>query len=212
MKLQRIFDDAARTRVRDAVRQAEAASRGEIVPMVVERCESYPEARLRAAGLFAALGTLVFALTPIHAMGWFLLPAVQVAAAGIGALLAFISPFEQLFIARARLTRTAVSRATQAFVEEGVTRTAEGTGVLLFVALFEHTAVVLGDEGINAKMGDDWAQVKDALVRGMRQGDPASGFIEAIGLCGARLAEHFPKTEGVSEPNELDDRLRERKR
>jgi putative membrane protein len=43
----------------------------------------------------------------------------------------------------------------------------------------------------------------------MRAGDPARGFVDAIALCGARLAEHFPGDSGTRPPaNELEDAIR----
>jgi putative membrane protein len=58
-------------------------------------------------------------------------------------------------------------------------------------------------------MGDDWNQAVAALVAGLRAGDPARGFVEAIAVCGARLAEHFPRDPASRPPrNELEDQIR----
>jgi putative membrane protein len=102
----------------------------------------------------------------------------------------------------------------RAFHEHGLHRTAEGTGVLLFASLFEREAVVLGDRGIHEKVGEEgWDRVVRALVAGLRAGTPAAGFVEAIALCGAKLAEHFPR-EGSGRPatDELEDALRAERR
>jgi len=102
------------------------------------------------------------------------------------------------------------ARAVRAFHEQGLHRTAEGTGVLLFASLFERRAVVLGDRGIHEKMVDgEWDRALEALVAGMRAGDPGRGFEEAVALCGARLAEHFPRDPAAkAPPNELGDAIR----
>ena len=42
------------------------------------------------------------------------------------------------------------------------------------------------------------------LMAGFKASRPADGFEEAIGLCGAILAEHFPPRQGDN-PNELSD-------
>ncbi len=48
-----------------------------------------------------------------------------------------------------------------------------------------------------------------ALVAGMRAADPGRGFVEAVALCGARLAEHFPRDPGAkATANELEDAIR----
>ena len=82
--------------------------------------------------------------------------------------------------------------------------------MLVFATLFERRAVVLGDHGIHGKMGDaEWRRAVDALAAGLRRGDPADGFCQAIDLCGKVLAEHFPRGPGEGGPgNELDDAIR----
>jgi putative membrane protein len=52
---------------------------------------------------------------------------------------------------------------------------------------------------------DVWADALEALGRGMKRKDPAGGFVDAIALCGAVLAEHFPPT--TANPNELPDEI-----
>jgi putative membrane protein len=112
-----------------------------------------------------------------------------------------------LLVGRQALVAAVHERAVRAFAEHGLYRTVGGTGVLLFASLFERSVVVLGDRGIDAKMGPDgWKQTVDTLVAGLRRGQPAEGFSAAIALCGARLAEHFPKQASVG-ANELPDEL-----
>ena len=84
------------------------------------------------------------------------------------------------------------------------------SGVLVFASLFEHQAVVLGDRGIHGKMGGgEWDRAVAALTAGLQAGDPAKGFVDAIALCGARLAEHFPRSGAAQPPvNELEDAIR----
>jgi putative membrane protein len=81
--------------------------------------------------------------------------------------------------------------------------------VLVFASLFERSAVVLGDRGIHERMGDDWDRAVAALTAGMAAGDPARGFVDAIAVCGAKLAQHFPRDPGAkAPPNELEDAIR----
>ena len=206
--LERHFGEKARARVAEAVRRAEALSRGQIVPVVVEKSDPYPEARFRGAILAAAIATLaVLALrVPLTAAE---LPFVQLAAGIAGALVASWDPVERRLAGARAMDEAVRARAVRAFHEHGLQRTAEGTGVLVFASLFEREAVVLGDHGIHARMGDDWRKAVDALTAGLRAGDPARGFVEAIAICGARLAEHFPREPGTPPSrNELEDAIR----
>jgi putative membrane protein len=206
--LERFFGDEARARIEAVVRDAEARSTGQIVPVVVERSDGYPEARFRGALVAAGLTTaLVLVLhLPLTLAE---LAMLQVASGLAGGLLALWDPVERLLAGRAELDLATRDRALRAFHEYGLHKTAAGTGVLLFASLLERRAVVLGDHGIHAKMGDEaWRRAVDALTAGMRRGDPAAGFCEAISLCGGVLAEHFPREAAAPALNELPDGLR----
>lgn len=208
MTLDRFFPPEARERVARAVREAESRSLGQIVPVVVERSERYEEAPWIGGVLLAALATAVAEVGAVGVTAWEL-PFVQLAAGIAGALLARAGPVRRLLAGKGHIEEAVGGRARQAFMEQGLTRTERGTGVLVFASLLEHRAVVLGDHGIHEKMGDEgWQQAVAALVDGIRRGDPAAGFCDAIGLVGARLAEHFPRPPGAPAENELPDELR----
>jgi putative membrane protein len=203
------FDEAARARIAEAVRRAEALSRGQIVPVVVEKSDPYPEARFRGALLAAALATA--AVLALHLpLTLAELPFVQVAAGLLGALLSRWDPVERLLAGSRAMDEAVRARAVRAFHEHGLHRTEEGTGVLLFASLFEREAVVLGDRGIDAKLpAGEWDRAVAALVGGIRAGDPGLGFVEAVAICGSRLAEHFPRDGSTPPPrNELEDAIR----
>jgi putative membrane protein len=210
--IERLFGKEARERIAAAVRDAEARTTGQIVPVVVERSDGYPEARLRGALYAAALAGAAGAI----ADHWVPLPVVelvgaQLLAALAGALLASWDPLERLLARGAPMARATRQRALRAFHENDLHHTRDGTGVLVFASLFERRAVILGDHGIHARMGDEeWQRAVDLLSAGMGAGDPARGFRDAIAAVGARLAEHFPRpAAGPEGPgNELPDALR----
>ena len=202
------MDEAARARIAEAVRRAEALSRGQIVPAVVGKSDPYPEARWRG-GLLAVAAVTVAVLASGAPVAAWELPLFQLIAGIAGALAASWDPLERLLAGRRAMDEAVRARALRAFHEHGLQRTAEGTGVLVFASLFEREAVVLGDHGIHARMGDDWNQVVAALVAGLQADDPARGFVDAVAVCGARLATHFPRAPGsVPPPNELEDAIR----
>ncbi len=209
MTLERFFPPEARERVAHAVHDAETRSLGQIVPVVVERSGRYPEVPWIGGVLLAALATAVAEVSGLGVTAWEL-PFVQLLAGIAGALLARLGPVKRLLAGRREIEMAVSSRAGQAFLQNGLTRTEQGTGVLVFASLLERRAVVLGDHGIHGKMGDEgWRQGVDALVAGIGRGDPAGGFCDAIALVGAKLAEHFPRPAGGAVPNELPDDLRE---
>ncbi|HSN14350.1 MAG TPA: hypothetical protein VLT61_06930 [Anaeromyxobacteraceae bacterium] len=212
MTIENQFSPDARKRIADAIRRAEALSRGQIVPVVVEKSDPYGEVRYRGGLLAAAVATGVALVIP-YPLTLGELAGIQLLAGILGALAAAWDPLERALAGRRMQEQAVQARALRAFEEHGLARTAEGTGVLVFASLFEHRAVSLGDHGIDAKMKDatkdEWEKALAALVAGMRAGDPARGFVDAVALCGARLAEHFPRDAATRPPvNELEDAIR----
>jgi uncharacterized membrane protein len=87
----------------------------------------------------------------------------------------------------------------------GMDRTAERNGVLLFVVPSRRTFVVLGDEGIHAKVGQEfWDSVAAAMSARFKEGDFTGGLVLGITEVGRQLAEHFPY-QGAQDRNELPD-------
>jgi len=103
-------------------------------------------------------------------------------------------------VRRARAHRGAIEQ----FFLRGLANTTNRCGVLIFASMEEHYARVVADQGIAAKVPQsDWQETVDALVRHMREGRIAAGFVAAIERCGKTLAAHAP-------PNETCDRLPDR--
>ncbi len=207
MPLDRHFPKEIQERIAAAVRRAEAASTGQVVPVVVERSEPYEEARWIAAVIGAALATALVEvlLDPSVAE----VVVFQAVFGVVGWFVGRLAPVERLLAGRRHQEEAVSGRAEQAFFEHGLHQTRDGTGVLVFASLREHRAVVIGDRGIHARVGDaEWQRAVDALVDGMRRGSPGEGFEAAIDRVGARLAEHFPRAEGQAATNELPDALK----
>ncbi len=204
------FDAGAQQRIEAAVKAAEARSLGQIVAVVVERSDAYPEARLRGGIYGAMLGAgAALLLDRTWHLHLFELVLAQLVAGGLCALLANWGPLERLLARGLRMERAVRQRALRAFHEHDLHHTAQGTGVLVFASLFERRAVILGDHGIHSRMGDaEWQRAVDLLAAGMRRGDPAGGFCQAIEVVGARLAEHFPRGAAPGPGNELPDAIR----
>jgi uncharacterized membrane protein len=96
--------------------------------------------------------------------------------------------------------------AERAFTRMGMTATRERNGILFFVVPARRRFVVLGDQGIHTKVGQQfWDKLAQALSAKFRTGDFTGGLVDAIALAGEELARHFPHTE--ADVNELPDRV-----
>jgi putative membrane protein len=92
-------------------------------------------------------------------------------------------------VRRARVRRAAVAQ----FLAHGVQLSPDRAGVLIFAAVSDRQAEIVADGDTHARIDPGvWADAARALADGMKTGDPAAGFVAAIDLCAAALAEPFP--------------------
>jgi uncharacterized membrane protein len=104
----------------------------------------------------------------------------------------------------------AQTSAARRFEALGMTQTAERNGVLLYVAPVSQTFAVVGDEGIHARCGPGfWKDVAAAVEADFRAGRFTDGIVKGVTRVGDALATHFPRTEGVTDRNELPDEVTE---
>jgi len=201
-----------------AVAEAEKKTSGEIVPVLAGRAAAYTHGLYHAALTMAALASLAMlgvrlALEPFmgwdlwHMPVWVVFP-VQLAAASFGYHLARVRwEVHRAFLPRALMQARVMHAARRAFRDLGISNTKGATGIMLYVSLFERMAVVLADKGIAAKCPPEtWDGVRDILIAGLKQGDHAKGYTDAIAECGRILAPHFPIQ--ADDTNELPNELR----
>lgn len=209
------FSDSDLEAIRVAVAEAEKGTSGEIVPYVVDASDEYLGAAWKGAAFGALLGALAGwavhrwgGFWGTHLFAWMVLPPAGGAALGY---LAALLPALRRWLAGPELLELRTRRrAEAAFLEEEVFRTRDRTGILIFVSLFEHRVVVLGDSGINSKVEPrEWDEVVRLAVAGIRRGRPGEALAEAVRACGVLLAR-----QGVArrpdDSDELADELRRR--
>lgn len=193
--LQRLFSDADLEAIRAATANAEEKTSGEIVPYLVERISDHPEVHYKGAAFGMLLTSLLAGA--LHGYGgfwggagfaWITLPTVAGLVAGWW--LAAIPAVGRKLIRDQDMDRRVRLRAEAAFLEEEVFRTRERTGILVFVALWEHRAVILGDEGIHRSVPEGtWQQLVDDMVAGIRDGRATEALVDVIDRCGELLEQ-----------------------
>lgn len=216
-------------RVAAAIGKAELTTAGEISCVVAPEVSDYRETPLAwaagaalvlpAIGLFLGfrpqtLTELIGGWTIGHAaaMGptvfwalstYIVLQAIVFIAT---ALLVSIPPVKRALTPKAVKIERVHDAALQQFVARSLHSTAGRTGVLLFVALAEHRAEVIADEGVYAVAPHEvWDSVVARVIDGVKRGRLADGLVAAIERAGEILAEHVPATG--DNPNETPDEL-----
>lgn len=99
-----------------------------------------------------------------------------------------------------------LDRAVDVFHELKMEQTRQRNGVLLYVAIKSHKVAIIGDEGVNAVVPDDfWNGIIDRAVKQFAQGQYAEGIAEAVTAVGEVLKQHFPYRN--DDINELPDEI-----
>src|SRR5262245_58604385 len=98
--------------------------------------------------------------------------------------------------------------ARRAFERLRVEKTKDRNGVLLFVVPARRRLVLLGDEGIHAKVGQDfWETVISKVSLHFTRGEYTDGLIDGVALVGLELARHFPLSGDEEAHDELLNRI-----
>ena len=99
-----------------------------------------------------------------------------------------------------------LERAQEVFFELGMDKTAARNGVLFYVGIDDHTFAIIGDEGIDKVVEDDfWDCTKDTVIDHFKQDRFSQGLAEGILKAGERLKTYFPYDN--DDTNELPDTI-----
>jgi len=217
-----LFTPAEKEKINQAVASAEKLTAGEIVPVVAASSGRYDRAE-DLGGFLLALVALAVAWTfgqriePVAGdwaqgqrltltLPWILPILIAGFIVGV-AITSRISGLRRLLTPQREIREEVERAAWHSFASFRVRRTAAGTGILIYVSLFEHVVCVLGDDAIASKLEQkDWDEVRDIILKGLRTGRAADAMCEAIARCGELLGRHFPYRAG--DVNELGDELR----
>jgi putative membrane protein len=203
-----LLGEAERGALVAAVEAAESASGAEIVPVLVAASGDYPVADARGTAVGALVGALAYLAAPALAgagldPAW--LGALAVAAGALGGLvLARVARIRRA-LAGSELDERVDLAAARTFLERNVFRTAERTGILLFVSLFERQVRVIADEGVyRAVERPIWERLAATVATEMRDDRPGAALLRAIEATAALVVEHGPRRR-ADDVNELPD-------
>ena len=200
--------ESDRTRIREAVEEAEARTSGEFVTVIARESDSYLYAPTLAAAILAlALSGFVLVLPLPIRIDAFTLYMGQAIGFIVLAALFRLPALKRHLVPRGVRRRRAGRHARELFVELGLHRTKARASLLLFVSLAERHVEIIADDGIQAHLQGNalWEGIVEGFVAQVKRGGVADGFVAAIGACADIMAEHFPR--GSDDENELPDHL-----
>ncbi|MCH2125717.1 MAG: hypothetical protein MK165_13045 [Pirellulaceae bacterium] len=215
-----LFNEEQRKQIEKAVSEAEDRTSCEIVPVVATASGRYdrPEdmVGLWLAVLAAVAIWFAFPRTLSDSGSWdgqsLVVPLLIMV---VGVVVAFIVGsvtgsrvgwLRRLFTPRQQMLDEVAARARETFFDKRIHHTSDATGILIYVSLFEHRAVVLGDQNVMDKLGQDFLdRLCQQLTAGFHQGDPLEAMCAVIASAGEELADPLPRS--ADDVNELADSL-----
>ncbi|MFH1152832.1 MAG: TPM domain-containing protein [Pseudomonadota bacterium] len=196
---QQFLSHQDRETIVQTVREMERQTAGEIVPMVVSRSYSYPMADVIGGVVFALPVSLVLThfiggwLWMGHQNMWLFLGVLTVCFLGFHQMCKHILWLKRLFISHREMEEEVEEAATTSFLQQGIHRTRDMTGILIFISVFERRVRVLADQGINAKVQKgQWDKIVHIIVDGIKRKNQAMAICHALREVGRILEEHFP--------------------
>jgi putative membrane protein len=195
----RFLSDDDRRKVEAAVKEVERKTSGEIVPMVVSASYHYPMADVIGAVAFTLPAATV--LTYLVGRGfwiggqnlWLFLGIFTVLFAAFHTLVKYWPALKRFFISGREIDEEVEEAAVTAFFREGLHRTRDETGVLIFISVFEQRVWVLADRGIDAKVAEgQWDEAVRLIVEGIKQRRQTEAICTAVARIGEILCTHFP--------------------
>lgn len=199
-----LISESDKKRISDTIAAVELKTAGEIFCVIAGQSGDYRLVPVVWAA-FAAL-LLPFPLMLLTDLTTHWIYISQLALFVALTLLLSIESVRFRIVPRRRMREQAHGEAMRQFRAQGLDKTENRTGVLIFASEAEHYAEVIADAGINAKVSHQvWDDAVTTLVAAIADGHAADGFVGAVERCGAVLAQHFPP--GALNRNELPDKL-----
>jgi putative membrane protein len=192
----KFLDAAARTAFTRAIEAIEQVSAAEVVVAVRRRSAAYLHADL-AIGVAVAIAGLAAMLFSDHAFALTSILIDPFVVGGVaGAAVELLPAVKRRLSPRAMRQREVLRGARAAFIERGVHRTRDRSGILVYVSWLEREVAVIADAGIERVLP---AEIQADAVRSLTAAIPGGGAAVA------RQLERFAPALAAAMPRRDDD-------
>lgn len=215
-----LFSAADRQRINETIQAAESLTSAEIVPVVATASGRYDRAEDLVGlwlGVLIVIAVSVFWPAAVAEPGsWGTSPVAVQTLKLVGAILggflvgavlcSKIAWLRRLFTPVAQMRDEVTQRASSVFFDNRVHHTQAGGGLLIYISLFEHMAVILADRQILEALGQ--ARLDElcrTLTQQLHQDRPTEALCLTIQAAGEMLQPVLARSS--SDVNELPDSL-----
>ncbi len=175
------------------VQDVEAKTSGEIVPVIASISYDYPRAAHLGGLLLSILAALGLSLVLGRDDMWIFLALFLPSYILFSRLLMRYPSLKKPFLTKAEMREEVEEAAITAFHTNGLHRTRDMTGIIIYISVYERMVQVLADKGINDKVNPEvWEEVVAMITEGIKTGSPGRSLCRGVERCGELITHHFP--------------------
>ncbi len=206
VKAETFFSEEERKRIENTTGEIEKRTIGEVVVIVVDSSDAYPEAVIIGGVFLGSFFAWIASVVLLHSSLWSYIPLSFLFFFPSAYLFKKFPVLKISFIGHGRKELAVMQRAVRAFYEKGLYKTRQNTGVLFFLSLLEHKVWILADKGICEKIDQDILnRFAQTVSHGIKEGRACDALCDAMKEAGELLARHFPIAAG--DTDELSDKV-----
>lgn len=177
----------------NCVKGVEKQTSGEIVPVIASASYDYPRATHLGSLILGLLTAMGIAYATGHEDMWTFIILLLACYIGFNWLLTLVPALKKPFISKREMREEVEEAATTAFYLNGLHRTRDLTGIIIYVSVYERSVQVLADKGINDKVDPAvWNEVVTMVTKGIKAGKPGQALCLGVDRCGELITKHFP--------------------
>lgn len=207
-KASEILNEQQLAELKNVLQEAERQTAGEIVPVVASRSDNYEYANFMFGFIISLLAFCLcwfyFHDLIIDGQGWWgiqhtmnvsllTLLIIMITAFFVGSYIAHFLPGKTLFIGKKHMLKEVRKSAAEAFIRYRAGSTRQGTGVVIYISLYERMVYVQGDAPVMQKFKQEqWQEVCNVIIRGIKNQHLYEGLSAGIKHCGQLLSKSFP--------------------
>lgn len=199
------LSDQDRERIATAIADAEKTTSAEIICVVTRSSSDY----WAAPFLWATLAALIWPwplISITNLTAWTIYLTQLILFAVVALALSFPKSRRMSLTPPWIRSRRAHLSALEHFYTQGLHRTVNRSGVLIFVSAAERHAEILGDDSVALKVGEStWRPIVENLRAALARNQVAEGVAAAVAGVSAILAKELPPRE--NDRNELPDKV-----
>jgi putative membrane protein len=218
-KASEFFTQDQQAEVEAAIAEAETKTSCEFVTVMASASGRYDRAEdiagLWLGGIFLVIAWLKWPIEQVtdgswsassntlHYAGWLAILAIGFVIGAVAS--AKLGKLRMLFTPRQEKLEEVESKAKMAFFDQRMHSTDGGTGVLIYISLFEQMVTILTDETVQSHVNDDEVAKHCAVVATSLAKASPEGLVSTIQALGESLATPLPCA--VDDVDELDNAI-----